>query len=124
MVEKRVTDGTRIAQLLASELTGLETGPLADVDVVDATPDVTPSETGTLAFRIAHAGDRVGRVTVYPDEVRVRVDSPADGESIEHPVELPDGVERGRDGGIEVSIETGHAVKDATDAITELLTSD
>jgi sugar diacid utilization regulator len=30
MVEERVTDGTRIAQLLASELTGLDLGSFDD----------------------------------------------------------------------------------------------
>ncbi len=51
MVQDRLRDGTRIAQLLASELTG-NRGVLEAVLVVDANPDVEPTADGALAYRV------------------------------------------------------------------------
>lgn len=70
MVEERLTDGKRIAQLLASELEG-HGDALAAVSVVDADPDVTPSEAGAFAYAVAADGDRVAEVYVHPDRARV-----------------------------------------------------
>jgi predicted acetyltransferase len=55
MVENRITDGKRIAQLLASELTGLEQPPLDRIEVVDATPDVE-LDVGALAQLLLGTG--------------------------------------------------------------------
>jgi hypothetical protein len=52
MVQDRLRDGTRIAQLVASELTG-DRNALQQVVVVDADPDVEPTEDGALAYRVA-----------------------------------------------------------------------
>ncbi|MFB6095961.1 MAG: hypothetical protein ABEJ74_01060 [Haloferacaceae archaeon] len=52
MVEDRLSDGRRIAQLLASELDGLG-GDLERVAVVDADPDVEPTADGALAYAVA-----------------------------------------------------------------------
>jgi len=52
MVQDRLRDGTRIAQLLASELTG-NRGVLEAVLVVDANRDVEPTTDGVLAYRVA-----------------------------------------------------------------------
>jgi len=52
MVQDRLRDGTRIAQLLASELTGNH-GSLATAVVVDADPGVEPTADGALAYRVA-----------------------------------------------------------------------
>ncbi len=71
MVDRRITDGTRIGQLLASELTGLETGVLAAVDVVDADPEATPDPDGTEAYRVARDGTVVATVQLYPESVAV-----------------------------------------------------
>jgi hypothetical protein len=65
MVENRVTDGTRIAQLLASELTGLSRGPLSGVEVVDADPDAEPSPGGTFAYAFEHEGVQADFVYVH-----------------------------------------------------------
>ena len=85
MVADRTTDGVRIAQLLASELTG-DRDVLADVGVSDADPDVEPTPEGALAYRVRMAvgnadpgepagtdrGDRpVAEVSVHPERVRV-----------------------------------------------------
>ncbi|MBV0924863.1 hypothetical protein KTS45_11705 [Halomicroarcula limicola] len=71
MVEDRTTDGRRIAQLLASELTGLERGPLRDVSVVDADRDVEPTADGAFAFGIEIDGRSLGEVYVTPDTARL-----------------------------------------------------
>jgi hypothetical protein len=70
MVEERLTDGTRIAQLLASEVEGHE-GALAPLAVRDADPDVEPTEAGALAFRVAGESTPLAEVYVHPDRVRV-----------------------------------------------------
>jgi len=74
MVEDRVTNGKRIAQLLASELTGLQTGPLERMGVDDADRDATPAETGTLAYRITDDGDPVGEVYLYPEDTEIELE--------------------------------------------------
>ena len=81
MVEKRLTDGRRIAQLLASEVTG-HADDLAGLSVTDADPDVEPTPDGVFAYGIDRDGDRVASVFVQPDRLRVEfehaVDSTAD----------------------------------------------
>jgi hypothetical protein len=71
MVERRISDGRRLGQLLASELTGLSVGVLADVSVTDADPDARPSESGTEAYRIAFEGTVVASVRLYPEHATV-----------------------------------------------------
>ena len=56
MVTDRLDDGVRIAQLLASEVTGSE-GRLRGLTVVDADRDVEPTTDGALAYRIARDRD-------------------------------------------------------------------
>ena len=56
MVQDRLRDGTRIAQLVASELTG-DREALAQVVVADADPDVEPTDDGALAYRVSHVAD-------------------------------------------------------------------
>ncbi len=73
MVEDRITDGRRIAQLLASELEGREDGELARVSVVDADRDVDPTEDGARAYDVSRDGDRLARVFVHPDRVRLEL---------------------------------------------------
>jgi hypothetical protein len=72
MVEERLTDGVRVAQLLSSEVTG-GTGPLAPATVVDADPEVTPTADGARAFSVAVADDRVATAFVLPERVRLEV---------------------------------------------------
>ena len=79
MVEERIEDGHRIAELLASEVTGRKTGPLADLGVVDADPDVTPTADGAFAYGIDRNGQRLADVFVQPERaylvVRTAVDT-------------------------------------------------
>ena len=118
MVEDTITDGKRIAQLLASEVTGRETGPLASLTVVDADPDVEPTADGAFAYGIDRDGDRLADVTVQPDraclELKRRVDTGAEAaaaadlrvrrKAVDPPTAL-------------VFVETGASVKAAVDAL-------
>lgn len=70
MVERRVTDGVRIAQLLASELAG-HGGRLADVEVVEADPDVEPTAEGAFAYAVERDGERLAAVYVHPARARI-----------------------------------------------------
>jgi len=92
MVTDHLTDGVRIAELLASEVTGNESG-LRGLTVADADRDVEPTADGALAYRIvrerdgaadgdgsakadgAADGDRPGEpfaeVYVQPDRARI-----------------------------------------------------
>jgi hypothetical protein len=73
MVEDRITDGKRIAELLASEVTGHEGPPYDEMGVVDANPDVEPTVDGARAYGVERDGDRLARVFVQPDRVRLEL---------------------------------------------------
>ena len=75
MVEDRVTDGKRIAQLLSSELSGRDRGTLGDLSVVNADPDAEPSVDGTEAYGVAYCEERVGTVRLFPEAATVSVTS-------------------------------------------------
>lgn len=76
-----MTDGVRIAELLASEVTGREDGALAGLAVTDADPDAEPTTDGALVYSIVadsavtDAGDppesTLAEVYVHPDRARV-----------------------------------------------------
>ncbi|EMA58696.1 hypothetical protein [Halorubrum lipolyticum] len=75
MVAERLTDGLRIGQLLASEITGDE-GRLRDLALTDADPDVEPTPDGALAYRVVRGGhgngdDPVAEAFVQPDRLRL-----------------------------------------------------
>lgn len=123
MVEGRVTDGRRIAELLASELTGLAVGPLVEVDVVDADPDATPSVEGMLAYRIAYSGTRVGSVTVFPEYAQVELKEGASEVTEVGQWESLTAVETAGEG-LQLCIESGRAVKAGVDAIERAVGGD
>jgi hypothetical protein len=111
MVEDVTTDGRRIAELLASEVTGLAVGPLADASVVDAEPDVEPTAEGALAYRIEYAGERIGAVRVRPEAAIIDLRR-------EWPPDASDAPGLAREaGGTALVVERGAAVKSAVDAI-------
>ena len=88
MVDDRLSDGVRIAQLLASEIDG-NRSRLRHLRVTDADPDVDPTTDGALAYRVVRApdvdpgadadpdadvapgADVLAEVYVHPDRVRV-----------------------------------------------------
>jgi len=112
MVEDRITDGRRIAQLLASELTGLERGPLADVAVVDADTDVEPTPEGAFAYRVTHDGTAVAVVRVTPETARLTVQADVRG--------VPDRDDVTVEGDTLVA-HSGAAIKGLVDALVETL---
>ena len=71
MVKERVTDGVRIAELLASELDGREDEGLGRVGIENADPDVEPSVDGTRAYDVVADGEAVATVYVHPDRSRI-----------------------------------------------------
>jgi hypothetical protein len=77
MVDERLSDGRRIAQLLASEVTG-HAGDLAALSVTDADPDVAPTPDGAFAYGIDRDGDRLASAFVQPDRVRVEFERAVD----------------------------------------------
>ena len=79
MVEDELDDGKRIAQLLASEITGHERPPLGRLSVENADPDAEPSLDGTFAYEVARdAGLRVRPKAVEPPRLLVFVESGAE----------------------------------------------
>jgi hypothetical protein len=86
VVEDRITDGRRIAQLLASELDGRADGALAHVAVVNADPEADPTPDGTRAYDVAVDGTTVASVNVYPDRARITMSATA-GADVERAIE-------------------------------------
>ncbi|MFC7202466.1 hypothetical protein ACFQJC_02995 [Haloferax namakaokahaiae] len=70
MVVDALSDGKRIAQLLASELTGHEDA-FSLLEIVESDPDVEPTDDGAFAFGVNHGDERVAEVFVQPDRARV-----------------------------------------------------
>lgn len=115
MVRDRVTDGNRIAELLASELTGLSRGPLAEVSVVDARPGVEPAADGAFAYGIAFDGERVGDVYVHESAARLEFHRGTSA-VLEQDAGPGLSVEPANDG-VRILVETGAAVKRASDLV-------
>lgn len=127
MVEERITDGNRIAQLLASELDGREDGGLERVAVTNADRDVEPTADGSRAYDVVVIeGDdetRFARVFVHDDRARLEFETGQDvaadaGESVGLRVR-PKAVEPPR---TLVFIESGAAVKRASDVVQRVAT--
>ena len=118
MVERRISDGKRIGQLLASEVTGLSVGVLADLSVTGADADATPSEAGTRAYRVAHGGDDVAEVWLYPEHAELQLigerrwPEPVAGRTVS------------REGTDSLRIDSGAGVKQAVDALRTVLAAD
>lgn len=120
MVEDRVTDGRRIAQLLSSELTGLDRGPLEAVAVVAAERDVDPTPAGARAYDVAIDGAPIATVFVTPSSARVSFDRQRNLTLPERDDDLR--IEAGESGPVLV-VESGAAVKRAVDVLGETLAS-
>lgn len=121
MVEDRITDGRRIAQLLASELRGREDGALGALAVADV-QDAEPTPDGDFAYRVVREDETVAEVFVHPDRARV-VFKTAPERVLEAAEEAglrvrPAG--GGENPKILVFVESGAAVKHATDVFASL----
>lgn len=108
MVEDRITDGKRIAQLLASEVTGLDEGPLDALSVAESDPDATPAEDGTDAYALTTGDTTVATVSMYPDHATVTFEG---GVTWDERPALLEG------GGNTLVVSSGAAVKRAVDAV-------
>ena len=118
MVEDRITDGKRIAELLSSELHGRRDGALAALAVVDADRDIEPSDEGALAYRVECDGSSFATVFVQPDRVRVELETGLDA-AVETAEDLgirvrPKAVEPPR---VLLFVESGAAVKRVADVL-------
>ncbi|MFP8888740.1 hypothetical protein ACLI4U_03090 [Natrialbaceae archaeon A-CW2] len=76
MVEDRVTDGRRIAELLASEIDGRDDDELEFLQVTNADRSATPAVGGTRAFDITIDDDeqRLARVFIHPERAHLEFD--------------------------------------------------
>ncbi|QSW99136.1 hypothetical protein [Haloterrigena alkaliphila] len=75
MVEERITDGRRIAELLASELEGREDGGLESIAVANADRDVEPTADGSRAYDITRDDERIARVFVHEDRAHLEFET-------------------------------------------------
>ncbi|GGN97203.1 hypothetical protein [Haloarcula pellucida] len=116
MVDDRITDGKRIGQLLASEVTGLERGALGTLSVVDADPDVDPTPGGAFAFGVEADGTRLGEVHVTPETARLTLTEPVTVDVGREDVT----VEAADDGAVVVA-HSGAAVKALVDVLADRL---
>ena len=138
MVEERVTDGRRIAQLLSSELHGREDGGLDRVAVVDARDDVEPTVDGSRAYGLVTGSDaeqtgsdaeqeRLGAVYVHPERAHVELRG---GRETPTETALEAAVETAREAGLRVRpkavepprtlifVESGAEVKRAAEVVS------
>lgn len=118
MVEKRITDGKRIAQLLSSEITGRETGVLAELAAVDADPDADPSDDGTFAYSVAVGESTLADVFIQPERAYLELSEGLDAATATAETEdlrvRPKAVEPPRS---LVFVESGAEVKGAVEVL-------
>lgn len=124
MVEERITDGTRIAQLLASEITGRTDGPLGRLTVENAEPDAEPTPDGARAYDVTRDGEPFAAVFVQPDRARIEFYAGVEAAAeTAHQVELivrPKAVEPPQ---TLVFVESGAAVKRAAEVFVAAVKS-
>lgn len=125
MVEERTTDGRRIAELLASELDGREDGSLEGVSVAKADRDVEPSADGARAYDIGTGDDRLARAFVHPDRVRLEFERGRElaAETATN-LELRVRPKASKPPKTLVFVESGAAVKRATDVVDAVVGTD
>ncbi|ADD03779.1 uncharacterized protein Nmag_0187 [Natrialba magadii ATCC 43099] len=137
MVEDRITDGTRIAQLLSSELDGREDGGLESLAVTNADKDAEPTADGTRAYDVTMtravdtAADessddttQLAQVFVQPDRARLEFTAGQDGAA----EAAADADLRVRPKATQpprtlVFVESGAEVKQATDVVQAVLSA-
>ncbi|SFC58986.1 hypothetical protein SAMN05444422_11164 [Halobiforma haloterrestris] len=135
MVEDRITDGTRIAQLLSSELDGREDGAFAAVAVTNADTDVEPTPDGARAYDVEIVGDarddggsegdedetegrRIARAFVHEDRAHLEFELQQDRAAEEaEAADLRVRPKATQPPRTLVFVESGAAVKRATDVV-------
>ncbi len=124
MVEERITDGRRIAELLASELDGRDDGVLDRATVTNADRDVEPTADGARAYDVTVDEERIARAFVYDE--RMRLEFEADQEQAAETADRlglrvrPKAVEPPR---TLVFVESGADVKRASDVVQAVVRS-
>jgi len=78
MVENRITDGRRIAELLESEIDGREDGELAHFAVTNADRDVEPTADGARAYDVTRHDERIARVFIHEDRAHLELEAGQD----------------------------------------------
>lgn len=114
MVEERITDGRRIAQLLASEVEGREDGGLGALSVADADREVEPTPEGARAYDIVRGSTAVACVFVHEDRARLEYEDRM--RSVLE--EAEDLTVREEDGRMVLEIGSGAAVKRGARALS------
>lgn len=116
MVEDTVTDGKRIAQLLASELTGLENRPLDRLEVVDADSDAMPADSGTLAYRLTVDNAAFAAVQLYPEYIHIEFETTPETATVPEALQTDDPQV--------LTVTSGAAVKRAVDVFRAVIRED
>ena len=130
VVEDRVTDGRRIAELLASEIEGRTDGAFDRLAIVDANPDANPDanrdtapgDGDSRAYDVARDGKPFARVFVRPERADlVLLDDSVRRASVEtHGLEESTSDDDASDDDSQrlvVHVPSGAAVKRATDLL-------
>jgi len=117
MVEERITDGRRIAQLFASELDGRSDGTLDDVAVTNADPDVEPHPDGAHAYDVTVEGAPVASVLVSSDSARLVLSTSTEAVLEETGFRGLRTVQEPNRGEALIAVEHAAAVKRAVDAL-------
>lgn len=121
MVDERVTDGTRLGELLASELDNRTDSGLARIEVRNVDEAATATPSGTEAFEIWMDTEPIATVTLYPDQVELRFCVP-----VAPVLELADSVgltgsEAPEDDAVVVWVDDGAEVKRVVEVFVGLL---
>ena len=127
MVEERTTDGRRIAELLASELDGREDGSLEAVSVANADRDVEPSADGARAYDLVAGAeaDRIARAFVHPDRLHLEFERGRElAAETATELELRVRPKAAKPPKTLVFVESGAAVKRATDVVDAVVGTD
>ncbi|RZH67973.1 hypothetical protein [Natrinema altunense] len=118
MVEERITDGRRIAELLSSEVDGREDGELAEYAVTNADRDVEPTADGARAYDVTRRDERIARVFVHDDRAHLEFEAGQDiAAAAAADVDLRVRPKATQPPKTLVFVESGAAVKRATDVL-------
>jgi hypothetical protein len=136
MVEERLTDGYRIAELLASEIDGRRSGPVADLAVANADRTVDGTPAGERAYDVRllsgdrdprreptpdDAGELFGRVFVHETGATLALEAHSDAAAAAAAAGGLDTEESWREGLLAIRLEYGAQSKRAIDALEAAL---
>lgn len=118
MVEDQITDGRRIAELLASEIDGRADGELEYFTVTNADRDVEPTVDGARAYDVVRGDDRIARAFIHEDRAHLEFEAGQDVAAATAPeVGLRVRPKASKPPSTLVFVESGAEVKRATDVL-------